>query len=123
MNGIKYLADTNCFIYLLDENPLILPFISGGWAYSYITEIELLSKRDITTYEENLIKEVLNSCYRLSHSQALTDLIINLKRNSNLKLPDAIIAASAQLLQLPLITADKAFARLTNIDCIILDFK
>lgn len=123
MNGIKYLADTNCFIYLLDENPLILPFISEGWAYSYITEIELLSKRDITSHEENIIKEVLNSCYKLSHSQALTDLVINIKRHNHLKLPDAIIAASAQLLQLPLVTADKAFAKLTDIDCVILDFK
>jgi len=33
MNGIKYLADTNCFIYLLDENPLILPFITDSWAF------------------------------------------------------------------------------------------
>lgn len=47
MNGIKYLADTNCFIYLLDENPLVLPFVIDGRAYSYITEIELLSKKDI----------------------------------------------------------------------------
>jgi len=45
MNGIKYLADTNCFIYLLDENPIILPFVNDGWAFSYITEMELLSKK------------------------------------------------------------------------------
>jgi len=122
MNGIKYFADTNCFIYLLDENPLMLPFLADNWAYSYITEIELLSKKNITNYEETLIKEVLNSCYKVSHSQPLTELIINLKRNNNIKIPDAIIAASAQLLQIPLITADKEFAKLTDIDCVILDF-
>lgn len=122
MNGIKYLADTNCFIYLLDENPLVLPFTTDGWAFSYITEIELLSKKGITKNEDILIREMLSSCYKISHSQTLTDLVINLKRNNNIKLPDAIIAASSQLSQLPLITADKGFANIKEIDCLILNF-
>ena len=122
MNGIKYLADTNCFIYLLDENPLVLPFTSDSWAFSYITEIELLSKRGITAHEDGVIREMLNSCYKINHTQILSDLVINLKRSNNIKLPDAIIAATSQLLQLPLITADKGFANIKDIDCIILSF-
>ncbi|MEO8886295.1 MAG: PIN domain-containing protein [Mucilaginibacter sp.] len=122
MNGIKYLVDTNCFIYLLDENPIILPFINSGWAFSYITEMELLSKKGMSTNEDSLTREMLNSCYKINHSQSITELVINLRRNHNIKLPDAIIAASAQLLRLPVITADKTFARFTDIDCIILDF-
>ena len=122
MNGIKYVADTNCFIYLLDKNPLIRPFINDNWAFFYITEIELLSKRDITKNEDSLIRGVLETCYKINHSQILTELIIDLKRAYNFKLPDAIIAASAQLLKLPLITADKGFSKLRAIDCIILDF-
>jgi predicted nucleic acid-binding protein len=122
MNGIKYIADTNCFIYLLDENPLILPFTTDSWAFSYITEIELLSKKTITKEEDSIIREMLNSCFKINHSQTLSELVITLKRIYNIKLPDAIIAASAQLLQLPLITTDKAFARIKDIDCIILDF-
>jgi len=122
MNGIKYVADTNCFIYLLDKNPLIRPFINDNWAFFYITEIELLSKRDITKNEDSLIRGVLETCYKINHSQILTELIIDLKRTYNFKLPDAIIAASAQLLKLPLITADKGFSKLRAIDCIILDF-
>src|SRR5258708_2012616 len=122
MNGIKYLADTNCFIYLLDENPLVLPFTSDGWAFSYITEIELLSKKGITESEDITIREMLNACYKINHSQMLSELVINLKRNNNIKLPDAIIAASSQLLRLPLITADKGFANIKDIDCIILNF-
>jgi len=122
MNGIKYFADTNCFIYLLDENPLILPFASDSWAFSYITEIELLCKKAISADEDLIIREMLNSCYKINHSQALSELVITIKRNNNIKLPDAIITASAQLLQLPLITADKGFAKLKDLDCIILDF-
>jgi predicted nucleic acid-binding protein len=122
MNGIKYLVDTNCFIYLLDENPIILPFLNDGWAFSYITEMELLSKRGITENENLLTREMLNTCYKINHSQPITELVINLRRNNNIKIPDAIIAASAQLLQLPLITSDKGFARLVDIDCIIWEF-
>jgi len=122
MNGIKYLADTNCFIYLLDQNPFILPFTVDTWAFSYITEIELLCKQNISKNEEAVINEMLGTCVKVNHSQALTELVINLKRKHNIKLPDAIIAASAQLLQLPLITADKGFAKISEINCILLDF-
>jgi len=122
MSGIKYLADTNCFIYLLDENPLLLPFASENWAYCYITEIELLSKKDLSSAEESLIREMLDTCYKINHTQLLTDLAINLKRKNNIKLPDAIIAASAQLMHLPLLTADKGFSNVKGIDCILLDF-
>ena len=122
MNGIKYLADTNCFIYLLDGNPLLLPFAAENWAFSYITEIELLSKKGISKAEDSLLRDMLDTCYKVNHSQNLTELVIELKRNNNIKLPDAIIAASAKMLNLPLITADKDFANIIGIDCIILDF-
>ena|SRR5579862_1934053 len=122
MNGIKYLADTNCFIYLLDENPLLLPFASENWAFSYITEIELLSKKNLSAAEYSLIKEMLDTCYKVSHTQILTDLTIEIKRQNSIKLPDALIAASARLMHLPLLTADKGFSKVKGIDCIILDF-
>ena len=122
MNGVKYLVDTNCFIYLLDENPFLLPFANDDWAYSYITEIELLSKKNIIEHEEIIIKELINNCYKINHSQSITDAVINLRKNYNVKIPDAIIAASAQIFNLPLITADKGFAKIKDIDCIILDF-
>ncbi|TFF34316.1 PIN domain-containing protein [Mucilaginibacter psychrotolerans] len=122
MNGINYLVDTNCFIYLLDENPIMLPFLEDTWAFSYVTEIELLCKKGISSHEELVIKDMLNSCFKINHTQKLTDTVISLKRKYHIKLPDAIIAASAQLLQIPLITVDKGFAKISDIDCILLDF-
>ena len=122
MNGIKYLADTNCFIYLLNQHHFMLPFIEDIWAFSYITEIELLSKKNISESEEIVVRELLDTCVKVNHSQALTELVINLRRKYNIKVPDAIIAASALLLQLPLITADKGLANISEINCILLDF-
>src|ERR1700679_1649210 len=108
--------------YLLNENPLILPFALDNWAFSYITEIELLCKKEISKNEDFLIREMLDSCFKINHSQQISELVITLKRTNNIKIPDAIIAATAQLLQFPLITADKGFASINNLDCIILDF-
>jgi len=121
MSGIKYLADTNCFIHLLNENPLFLPFAEDRWAFSYITEIELLSKKDLSQHADEVIRQMLETCFKVNHSQILTDLSISIRKNNKIKLPDAIIAASALLLNLPLITADKDFATIKEIDCIILD--
>lgn len=121
MNGIKYLADTNCFIYLLDENPSILPFIQDGWAYSYITEIELLSKKTITPAEEQVIKAMLATCFKIEHSQTLSNLTIQIRRKHGVKLPDAIIAASALLINLPLITGDTNFGKIENLNSLVLD--
>lgn len=121
MNGIKYFVDTNCFIYLLDENPLLNSFAQEKWAFSYISEIELLSKKNIDSNEDSLIRAMLSTCYRLDHNQQISELAIKLKRENSIKLPDAIIAASAQLLRLPLLTADKGFSKVKSIDCIILN--
>ncbi len=120
MSGSKFLVDTNCFIYLLNENPLIASFAEEEWAFSYITEIELLSKKNLNIDEDFLIRKMLSICYKVDHNQQLSELAIILKRENNIKLPDAIIAASAQLLQLPLLTADKGFANIKSIDCVLL---
>lgn len=121
MSGINYLADTNCFIYLLDENPLLLPFLERRWGYSFITEMELLSKKGLTIKQDGIIRSMLSSCSRISHTQEITELTIKIRRKYSLKLPDAIIAASALSLETPLLTADREFARIKEIDCIILE--
>lgn len=121
MNGIKYLADTNCFIYLLDAHPLLLSFSQDTWAYSYITEIELLSKSSLIPEQENIIRSLLSTCVKIDHTQVISDLAINIRKKYNIKLPDAIIAATAQALNIPLLTADNGFAKIKDFDCFILD--
>lgn len=44
---------------------------------------------------------------------------MEVKRISKVILPDAIIAASSQYLGLPLVTADKGFTRITDIDLLL----
>jgi predicted nucleic acid-binding protein len=121
MIGINYVVDTNCFIYLLNRNPALIQFLKSKWAYSYITEIELLCKKDLTGEEDFLIREMLNTCFKVNHNQAISELTIQIRRDYNLKIPDAIVAATTHLLQLPLITADKTFTKVKTIDCILIE--
>jgi predicted nucleic acid-binding protein len=121
MNGINYLADTNCFIYLLDDHPLISSLAKENWAHSYITEIELLSKSTITPQIDLLIRSMLLTSFKVNHTQNISEIAIGFRRKYNIKLPDAIIAATAQLLNIPLLTTDKGFAKIKDFNCFILD--
>lgn len=83
--------------------------------------MEILSKKGITMKQDTLIRQMLASCSKVDHNQAITELTIKLRRKYSLKLPYAIIAASAQYIHCPLLTADKAFAQIKEIDCFILE--
>jgi len=121
MNGIEYLADTNCFIYFLDEHPAFSSFVYDNWAYSYITEIELLSKSSLTTEQDNIIRALLTSCIKFEHNQFISDIAITIRKKYKFKLADAIIAATAQFYDIPLLTVDKEFSKIKGFNCIILD--
>jgi len=121
MNGIDYFVDTNCFIYFLDEHPLLSPFKDSAWAYSVITKMELLSKKGLTVKQDLIIRKLLDSCFKIDIFDEVTELAVKLRRKYALKLPDAIIAASAQYIQLPILTADKALSKIKEIDCLIIE--
>jgi predicted nucleic acid-binding protein len=46
---------------------------------------------------------------------------IHIKQNVKMKLPDAIVAATAIKNNLPLVTADKDFKKVANLDLVFLD--
>jgi predicted nucleic acid-binding protein len=81
----------------------------------------LLCKKDLTKEEDFLIREMLNTCFKVNHNQAISELTIQIRRDYSLKIPDAIVAATTHLLQLPLITADKTFTKVKTIDCILIE--
>ncbi|MEO7988810.1 MAG: type II toxin-antitoxin system VapC family toxin [Chryseolinea sp.] len=121
MNGIDYLADTNAFILLLEKHPSLKRLLSSSWHYSFITQIELLGKFNISTSDIKQVKNLLSICIKLTHSEAINDVAISLKQQYKIKLPDALIAATALHYQLPLLTFDKGFKHIKGLDMIILE--
>jgi predicted nucleic acid-binding protein len=114
MNGHKYLADTNTLIFLLDKHPSLQPLLDSDWYFSFITEIELLGKPGITPREVKFVRDVLNICNKVSHTEDINQLTISLKQKFKIKLPDALIAATAIHSKLPLLTFDKGFGTNQN---------
>lgn len=105
----RYFLDTNAVIYLVSGR-LALPLPDGRYSVSIITEIELLSFAGISAGEEKKIHNLLFSLDRVHITEVVRDETIRLRRKNLLKLPDAIIAASALIQRAVLLTNDQAFA-------------
>jgi Predicted nucleic acid-binding protein, contains PIN domain len=123
MSGIKYLLDTNFILGLLKATPEVLAIVTerdllaSSCAYSAVTRMELLGYPNITSDEERLISDRLSKFTYLSISSEVEDLAIALRRTRKLKLPDALIAATAIHYGLELLTLDQALlavAKKTN---------
>jgi predicted nucleic acid-binding protein len=52
--------------------------------------------------------------------QQTKNIVIELRKNYTLKLPDAIVAATASYLDIPLITSDRDFRKIKEINIVFL---
>lgn len=118
---IDFIADTNFLIYLHEGNKIIEPFLEYNFGVSFISEVELLGFRDITKSDEAKLIALLNDCYLIEWNNKIKDKTISLKRQYSVKLPDALIAATALVYNIPLITADKGFSKISELDLILID--
>lgn len=118
----RYLLDTNAIIYLVNDR-LASPLPEGKYSISVITEIELLSFVGLSDEEERRIRDLLSALERVQLSDAVRDQTIRLRRKNRLKLPDAIIAASALTQQAILLTNDQSFVAIDGLDCKTLQLK
>ena len=120
MNGNKLFLDSNILLYFLyGDNDVVEIIFDKDVVISFITELELLSFPKLTSDQENNIKELLKNCQLINLNEEIKSLTIELKRKYKLKLPDAIIAATAYYLNLPLITADKQFKQVEELEIIL----
>jgi predicted nucleic acid-binding protein len=120
MNGSKYLVDTNVLLYVIAGNKAVLEYINERFFISEITEIELLGNKGITDLQLKYRTKIIDNCTIVSLSEYIKRLTIQLKQNYLLKIPDAIIAATAIYLNLPLLTADKDFKKIKELDLILI---
>jgi predicted nucleic acid-binding protein len=120
MSGNKLFVDTNILIFLLTGDPDITKILDGKeLIISVITELELKSFPKISEKELKVIDDLIDECQVINLNQEVKKLAIEIRRTRNLKLPDAIVAASSYYSKLPIFTADKEFEKLEEIDVII----
>jgi len=95
MSGIDFLADTNILLYVLEGRETVKPFINDNLAVSVITEIELLGWFNITPAQSAVIRNLLDNCFIIELIPAVKEIAIELKQRHKIKLPDAVVAATA----------------------------
>jgi predicted nucleic acid-binding protein len=118
----NYLLDTNIVLYLLNGDKILADIIDNKIPYvSYISEMELLSYKNISSAEEKKIKSFLDECFIIEMNQNIKAAAIRIRKTTGIKLPDSIIAASADYLNIPLLTADVEFNKLQSLN--ILQYK
>lgn len=113
----KFLFDTNVIITFLNDDK-IRPsdkHLKVDFLISVITELELLSSSNLTKSEENTINNLLKDTVIIEIKKKVKAKTIVLRRKYGLKLPDAIIAASALVYKIPLVSDDKVFKRIKEI--------
>lgn len=119
---MKYLLDTNILIHL-QKRKLAHDLPLGSYAYSVISEIELLSWPQMQPEHEWVWRGLLTPLHRLELDAAVREATICLRRQYRLKLPDAIIAASAQVHNATLLTNDQKLLAVLGVRCQSLELK
>ena len=122
MNGIRILCDTNTLIHLLGKNTDVADFLMGKQiSISVITELELYGKQNMSSSETSIVDMLIENCFVIDLLPSIKQLVKKIKSNYKIKLPDAIIAATAMYLDIPLVTFDTDFERIENLKLILLN--
>jgi predicted nucleic acid-binding protein len=107
---------TNVTLYLLGGR-LAQPLPAGSYGVSVITEMELLSWPSLTATEEARVREFLARIIICELTSSIRARAVGLRRKQHLKLPDAIVGATALEFSLELWTNDNAFAKVPGLVC------
>lgn len=112
--GRLIVLDTNAVIEFL-AGRLAKEFPDAPVAISFVTEIELLSWPKITPDDEAAVRRFLGRCLVQGISDPIKQTAIAVRRAHALRLPDALVAATALDLGAELATRDAAFGKVTGL--------
>jgi len=114
----RFILDTNILIYLMN-NRLAEPLPPVHvYCCSFVTELELLSYKELTEKDEALIRKMLTEMEVYDLNSEIKRATILLRRKYSMKLPDAIIAATSIITEATLMTNDKRFQNISEIQTI-----
>ncbi|MBX2979179.1 MAG: PIN domain-containing protein [Flavobacteriales bacterium] len=115
------LLDTNVIVSIFQGHETLAAELEGKHLYvSVLPRIELYSWRSSDIDRVRWLDEFLGECELVEMDRRIQDLSIGIRRNYNLAVVDAVIAATALGKDLPLLTADQDFAKLDGAVKVIL---
>jgi predicted nucleic acid-binding protein len=117
MNG-DFVLDTNTIIYYFQGRNPWSDFLKAlrpeQILVSVITRMELLAWDGLTFNGEKQVRSFLGLIKIVPLSPPVENEAISLRRQTHLKLPDAIVAATAVVFEAALVTNDQAIAALNR---------
>ena len=119
---LNRVLDTNA-VFIFWANRLAETLPDGDYFVSVITEMELLSYPTLDSAAESQIRSFLSEVTVVGLTRPVIDLAIRLRREQALKLPDAVIAATALALEAELWTNDDKLLRISALKCRHLNLK
>lgn len=107
MNG-SLLLDTNALIYLSKGKTEILDILKkySNIYISVITKMEVLGFHFENDIQRKTIEKIVNTFELIHTNNEITDLTIIYRKNKKIKIPDAIILATAKYKNAHLLTAN-----------------
>jgi predicted nucleic acid-binding protein len=119
MSGNLILVDTNVLIYMLNGDSVIAESLQEQQiVISFITEIELQCY-EMSEAVLKKVKDLITQCIIIEMNAEIKAACIDLIRLNKLKLADGIVAGTAIAYDLPLITADKQFSKIKELNLIL----
>ena len=115
--ALKYLLDTNIILYLLGGK-LLKPLPEGMYFASVITELELLSYPSLRPEEERQIGQFLEEISVVELNSEIKKRTIQIRRAHKVKLPDAIIIATALSLEAKIFSNDTQMTKISYLDIV-----
>lgn len=116
MSGNSFFLDTNALVYWVEGHPVLDRILASEDLHiSVVTEMELLSNPHDDTSQLARKQELVSQFHLMELTTQIKEIAIDIRRRYRLKLPDAIIAASAIFRDFPLISADKDFAKVKEL--------
>lgn len=115
--GMSAVLDTNIVLFFLKGLTVVRNLPGDRFLFSVITEIEHLGYRNIDAQQEESIRRFLAHVEVMPLDDIVKHKTIELRRTMNIKIPDAIIAATAICAGAQLISNDDVMMRIPGITC------
>ena len=120
MSSYSFVADTNFLIDVHEGLSKTEPFLDGTAIVSIISEIELLGWHRLKEEEKLKLEDLLADCVIIELTSEIKKIAIAIRQQFKIKTPDAIVAATSKFLQIPLVTSDKGFKNIPDIELILI---
>jgi predicted nucleic acid-binding protein len=116
MGSLNFILDTNIII-CLQKGLLTEPLPHGAFAISIISEIELRGFAGLNSQQQDWLARFLATITIVDIDSVIKEETIRLRQTTRLKLPDALIVATAMTRKAVLLTNDEQLFSVPGLTC------